>query len=246
MSGSGNEVVGGGAVPCGPADAPRRERDRGQILTLSREGTVPCGDSPRDRAGPDPSATRLVAGVDEAGRGPLAGPVVAAAVILDPARPVAGIGDSKALSAAVRARLAPLIRRQSIAWGIGMADAEEVDALNVLGATWLAMRRALLSLAVVPSLVRVDGNRCPSLASLGFECVGQSEVRGDSRFPEIGAASILAKTARDAWMVRAAQVYPGYGFEVHKGYPTAKHVQALASLGPCRLHRRSFSPLKSG
>ena len=206
---------------------------------------MPGSESDPARAGSAPS--RLwIAGVDEAGRGPLAGPVFAAAVILDPERPIDGIGDSKALSAAARARLAPLIRARSIAWGLGIADAEEVDALNVLGATWLAMRRALLALAVAPSLVRVDGNRCPSFASLGFECVGQPEVGGDARFPEIGAASILAKTGRDAWMARAAQVYRGYGFEAHKGYPTATHVQALARLGPCRLHRRSFSPLKSG
>lgn len=196
-------------------------------------------------ARPDFDATRLVAGVDEAGRGPLAGPVFAAAVILDPARPIAGVGDSKALSAAARATLAPLIRARAVAWGVGMADAEEVDVLNVLGATWLAMRRALMALAVPPTLVRVDGNRCPSFDALGFACAGRPEVAGDRRVPEIGAASILAKTARDAWMVRAAQVYPGYGFEAHKGYPTTLHVQALASLGPCRLHRRSFAPLKS-
>jgi ribonuclease HII len=187
----------------------------------------------------------LVAGVDEAGRGPLAGPVVAAAVILDPRHPIQGLADSKALSAAARERLAPLIRRQSLAWGVGIADAEEIDALNILGATWLAMRRALLALAVAPTHVRVDGNRCPSFASLGFECTWQADVGGDARVAEISAASIVAKTVRDDWMREAARGYPGYGFEAHKGYPTPTHYQALARLGPCRLHRRSFAPVKS-
>ncbi len=191
------------------------------------------------------SAPLLIAGVDEAGRGPLAGPVFAAAVILDPERPIAGLADSKKLSAASREMLAPVIRERCRAWGMGLADAEEIDALNILGATWLAMRRALLALAVPPGHVRVDGNRCPSGVALGFSCTWQAEVGGDARVAEISAASILAKTARDAWMCRAAQVYPGYGFDRHKGYPTPSHVQALARLGPCRLHRRSFAPVKS-
>ena len=187
----------------------------------------------------------LVAGVDEAGRGPLAGPVFAAAVILDPARPIAGLADSKKLSAKARDTLAPLIRERAVAWGVGLADAAEIDALNILGGTWLAMRRALLALAVKPAHVLVDGNRCPPAGGLGFDCTWQAEVRGDARIAEISAASILAKTDRDAWMCRAAQVYPGYGFERHKGYPTPSHVQALARLGPCPLHRRSFAPVKS-
>jgi len=187
----------------------------------------------------------LVAGVDEAGRGPLAGPVFAAAVILDPRRRIAGLDDSKKLSEARREALAPRIRRRALAWGLGMADAEEIDALNILGATWLAMRRALLALPLAPSHVRVDGNLCPSFAALGFRCSFEAEVGGDARFADIGAASILAKTARDAWMREAAQAYPGYGFDGHKGYPTASHVQALARLGPCRLHRRSFAPVRS-
>ena len=187
----------------------------------------------------------LVAGVDEAGRGPLAGPVFAAAVILDPARPIAGLADSKKLSAKARETLAPLIRERAVAWGVGLADAAEIDALNILGGTWLAMRRALLALEVKPAHVRVDGNRCPPGDGLGFDCTWQAEVRGDARIAEISAASILAKTDRDAWMCRAAQVYPGYGFERHKGYPTPSHVQALARLGPCSLHRRSFAPVKS-
>jgi ribonuclease HII len=187
----------------------------------------------------------LVAGVDEAGRGPLAGPVFAAAVILDPRRPIGGVADSKTLPEAARESLAPVIRSRALAWGVGLADAEEIDTLNILGATWLAMRRALLALAVPPALVRVDGNRCPSCAALGFSCGIEPVVGGDAWVPEISAASILAKTARDAWMRRAAEVYPGYGFERHKGYPTSSHVQALARLGPCRLHRRSFAPVKS-
>jgi len=189
--------------------------------------------------------TDRIAGVDEAGRGPLAGPVFAAAVILDPLRPIDGLADSKKLSAAARERLAPIIRARSLAWGIGMADAEEIDALNILGATWLAMRRALLALPLHPAHVRVDGNRCPPSTGLGFDCRFSAVVGGDATVAEISAASILAKVGRDAWMCQAAQAYPGYGFERHKGYPTSSHVQALARLGPCRLHRRSFAPLKS-
>lgn len=186
----------------------------------------------------------LVAGLDEAGRGPLAGPVFAAAVILHPRRRVRGVGDSKLIDPATRERLAISIRLRSIAWGLGMADAEEVDALNVLGATWLAMRRALLALPVAPSRVRVDGNRSPSLDGLDLGCRGEPEIGGDGRIVEIGAASILAKTARDAWMKRAARAYPGYGFENHVGYGTPEHVAALDRLGPCRLHRRSFGPVR--
>ena len=187
----------------------------------------------------------LVAGVDEAGRGPLAGPVFAAAVILDPDRPITGLADSKKLSARAREGLAAVIRERALAWGIGVADAQEIDRLNILEATFLAMRRALRDLQVPPRHVRVDGNRCPPAAGLGFDCTWQAEVRGDARFAEISAASILAKTDRDAWMCQAAQDFPGYGFERHKGYPTPSHVQALARLGPCPLHRRSFAPVRS-
>lgn len=187
----------------------------------------------------------LVAGVDEAGRGPLAGPVFAAAVILDPERRVEGLADSKRLSAATREALAPVIRERSLAWGIGVADVVEIDALNILQATLLAMRRALTALPLRPAEVRVDGNRCPPATGLGFEARFTSIVGGDALVAEISAASILAKVDRDAWMCRAAQDYPGYGFERHKGYPTASHLQALARLGPCELHRRSFAPLKS-
>lgn len=187
----------------------------------------------------------LVAGVDEAGRGPLAGPVFAAAVILDPAQPVAGLADSKRLSERTRERLAVELQERALAVGIGTAAVEEIDAINIREATFLAMHRALLALAVQPARVRVDGNALPPGDGLGFRCEWEAVVRGDATVPEISAASIVAKCARDAWMREAAREYPGYGFEVHKGYGTAAHIQALASLGPCRLHRLSFAPVKS-
>jgi ribonuclease HII len=187
----------------------------------------------------------LVAGVDEAGRGPLAGPVVAAAVILDLRRPIDGLADSKTLAEARREALAPLIRERALGWGIGMATAEEIDTLNILRATMVAMQRALAALAVEPGHVKVDGNRCPGLAEIGLACTAEAVIGGDATVAEISAAAILAKTTRDAWMRQAAQEYPGYGFERHKGYPTPSHLQALARLGPCPLHRRSFAPVKS-
>ncbi|MSQ92260.1 MAG: ribonuclease HII [Gammaproteobacteria bacterium] len=186
-----------------------------------------------------------VAGVDEAGRGPLAGPVVAAAVILDPARPIPGLRDSKALAEPARIRLAAEIRGQALAWAIGWSDAGEIDVLDILQATLLAMRRALQGLALAPGHVRVDGNRCPSVAMLGFPCSVEAIVGGDARIAEISAASILAKTSRDAWMTRAALIYPGYDFERHKGYPTPDHLRLLAARGPCSLHRQSFAPVRS-
>ena len=186
-----------------------------------------------------------VAGVDEAGRGPLAGPVVAGAVILDPARPIPGITDSKALSAARRTALAAEIRAHSLAWGLGWADAAEIDALNVLEATFLAMRRALQALRSAPAHVIVDGNRCPRLAGLPFECSVEAIVKGDAKVVCVGAASILAKTARDEYMVAADRLYPGYGFAGHKGYGTAVHMANLRRLGPCPLHRRSYAPVES-
>ena len=194
-------------------------------------------------AGRSPSG--LVAGVDEAGRGPLAGPVVAAAVILAPDRRIRGLADSKALEPAERERLSVLIRARSVAWAIGWADAAEVDVLDILQASLLAMRRALQGLAVRPARVQVDGNHCPSGQRLGFDCRFDAIVRGDATVGAISAASILAKVARDAWMTTAAGVYPHYGFEQHKGYPTSRHVAELARLGPCRLHRRSFAPVRS-
>ena len=187
----------------------------------------------------------LVAGVDEAGRGPLAGPVVAAAVILDPVRPIAGLRDSKQLQHGARVRLAGEIRHQALAWAIGWSDVAEIDALNILQASLLAMRRALQGLAVVPGHVRVDGNRCPSAAMLGFSCGFEAVVGGDATVSEISAASILAKVSRDQWMTRVAASYPDYGFEQHKGYPTPDHLRRLARLGPCRLHRLSFAPVRS-
>ena len=188
---------------------------------------------------------RLVAGVDEAGRGPLAGPVVAAAVILDPLRPIPGLRDSKQLRAGSRLRLAGEIRRLALAWAIGWSDAGEIDALDILQASLLAMRRALQGLSVAPGHVRVDGNRCPSTAMLGFSCGFEAVVRGDASVGEISAASILAKVRRDQWMTQAAARYPDYGFERHMGYPTPDHLRRLARHGPCRLHRQSFAPVRS-
>jgi ribonuclease HII len=185
------------------------------------------------------------AGVDEAGRGPLAGPVVAAAVILGAGAPIEGLRDSKLLSAAQRERLAPLIRAQSLAWGIGEATPAEIDSLNILQATFLAMRRALLALAVPPSHIVIDGNRCPELAGDFPGVRVEAIVRGDSLVPAISAASILAKTHRDAIMADLDRIHPGYGFARHQGYPTAAHREALMRLGPSPVHRRSFAPVLS-
>lgn len=186
-----------------------------------------------------------VAGVDEAGRGPLAGPVVAAAVILDPRRPIPGLRDSKLLDAPARERLAAAIHERALAWAVGWSDASEIDTLDVLQSSLLAMRRALQGLAIRPAHVQVDGPRCPSVAELGFRCSVEAIVRGDARIAAISAASILAKTSRDAWMIRAASEYPDYAFERHKGYPTPEHLRRLDRYGPCRLHRRSFGPVRS-
>jgi ribonuclease HII len=185
------------------------------------------------------------AGVDEAGRGPLAGPVVAAAVILAPGAPIAGLRDSKQLSAAQRERLAPLIRAQALAWGIGEATPGEIDSLNILQATFLAMRRALLALPVRPAHIVIDGNRCPELAGDFPGARVEAIVRGDSLVPAISAASILAKTHRDAIMADLDRIHPGYGFARHQGYPTVAHREALMRLGPSPVHRRSFAPVLS-
>lgn len=184
--------------------------------------------------------TRWMAGVDEAGRGPLAGPVVAAAVILDPARPIPGLTDSKALSATARESLAAMVRARAVAWSIAWADPAEIDALNILEASMLAMRRAVDRLAVAPRHVCVDGNRCPRL---GQRCTVEAVVGGDASVPAISAASILAKTWRDAWMLRLDERFPDYGFARHRGYPTADHCAALAARGPCAVHRRTFGPV---
>jgi ribonuclease HII len=184
----------------------------------------------------------LHAGVDEAGRGPLAGPVYAAAVMLDPARPIEGLADSKQLTAERRAALAPLIRERALAWHVAWADVEEIDCLNILGATLLAMRRAVSGLSLRPALVQVDGNRLPQLADLCERA--ETVVQGDQLIAAISAASILAKQARDELMLQLDAAYPGYQLHVHKGYPTSFHRQALARLGPSPQHRLSFAPVR--
>jgi ribonuclease HII len=193
---------------------------------------------------PEARDLKRVAGVDEAGRGPLAGPVVAAAVILDPRRRIRGLADSKVLSAAERARLAPIIMSRALAWGVGRADRDEIDTLNILEATLLAMRRALLALPVPPTHVRVDGNRCPCLADLAFGCTVEAIIAGDARIAAISAASILAKTYRDAMMQALDACYPGFELSRHKGYGTPAHLKALRRRAPSPLHRRSFSPMR--
>jgi len=180
----------------------------------------------------------LVCGVDEAGRGPLAGPVVAAAVILDPARPIAGLNDSKKLSAKRREALAVLIREQALAWAVAEASAEEIDRINILQASLLAMQRAVAALAIAPQLALIDGNRCPRL-----DCPAEALVGGDGRSAPIAAASILAKTVRDELMLAMHERFPCYDFARHKGYPTAAHLAALRQHGPCSEHRRSFAPV---
>jgi ribonuclease HII len=186
-----------------------------------------------------------IAGVDEAGRGPLAGPVVAAAVILGRGRGIAGLADSKVLTAAERARLSGEIRRRALSFGIGWADPAEIDALNILHATFLAMRRAILAMNPCPQRLIVDGNRLPRLEGLGVVLTARAIIGGDATEPAISAASILAKTARDQYMDQMDAVYPQYAFASHKGYATRKHRTLLAEHGPCPLHRRSFAPVVS-
>ena len=179
-----------------------------------------------------------VCGVDEAGRGPLAGAVYAAAVILDPAHPIAGLADSKKLSERKREQLFPLITRHALAWAIARAEAHEIDTLNILQASLLAMRRAVEWLPVAPDEVLVDGNQCPRVAHPVRAIVG-----GDASVAEISAASILAKVARDRDLIRLDRLYPVYGFRQHKGYPTAAHMAALREQGACPEHRCSFGPV---
>ena len=186
-----------------------------------------------------PAREGPVCGVDEAGRGPLAGPVYAAAVVLDPGAPVAGLRDSQALSARAREALAAAIRERALAWSVASASAAEIDALNILQATMLAMRRAVDGLGLRPALARVDGNRAPVLA-----CAVETLVRGDALDPAISAASILAKCARDAQMDALHERFPQYRFDLHKGYPTALHLALLSEHGPCPEHRRSFAPVR--
>ena len=185
-------------------------------------------------------ATGRTCGVDEAGRGPLAGPVVAAAVILDPSRPIAGLADSKVLSAGRRDDLAVVIRERSIAYAVAEANVEEIDRLNILQATLLAMLRAVDALGVQPDYALIDGNQMPRLS-----IPGRAIVAGDASEPCISAASILAKTARDAMMLAFDTQHPGYGFARHMGYATPEHLASLARLGPCNLHRRSFAPVST-
>lgn len=187
----------------------------------------------------DGPVSELVCGVDEAGRGPLAGAVYAAAVILDPRHPIDGLRDSKQLSAMRRERLAASIRQNALAWSIAAADVSEIDRLNILQATLLAMRRAVDGLALRPTLALVDGNRAPAL-----DCRVRTLVKGDQLEGAISAASILAKTARDAEMLELALRYPQYGFERHKGYPTLEHRTLLRLHGPCPEHRHSFQPVR--
>ncbi|WP_438958388.1 ribonuclease HII [Porticoccus sp.] len=183
---------------------------------------------------------KLLAGVDEVGRGPLAGDVVTAAVILDPRKPVTGLADSKKLSASRRNQLAEEIREKALSWHIARASVDEIDQYNILRATLMAMVRAVDGLTLKPEYVAVDGNRLPD-----WGYAAEAVVRGDDKVPAISAASILAKVCRDAEMCLAEQAFPGYGFASHKGYGTRAHREAIALLGPCLIHRKSFEPVKS-
>jgi ribonuclease HII len=180
----------------------------------------------------------VAAGVDEVGRGPLAGDVVTAAVILDPAKPIAGLADSKQLSELQRERLYDLILERALSWAIARASVAEIDSLNILQASLLAMHRAVQALPLQPEFVYVDGNRCPR-----WDYPSQAVVKGDSRVACIAAASILAKVTRDREMLLLDQQYPGYGLARHKGYPSPVHLEALRRLGPCPIHRRSYRPV---
>ena len=185
-----------------------------------------------------PPVPALLCGVDEAGRGPLAGSVYAAAVMLDPARPIEGLADSKVLTEAARERLAAEIRERALAWSVAFATVEEIDSINILRASLLAMRRAVEALGMEPDEVCVDGLHTPQVA---FKC--RAIVHGDALVKAISAASILAKTARDAEMTQLDARYPGYGFAQHKGYSTPEHLAALKAQGPCEIHRKSFEPV---
>ncbi|WP_342116277.1 ribonuclease HII [Pseudoduganella sp. OTU4001] len=186
------------------------------------------------------SLDEIICGVDEAGRGPLAGPVFAAAVILDRDRPIPGLRDSKKLNEAKRDELAPLIQQHSIAWAVAKASEEEIDRLNILQASLLAMKRAVYALSTVPTLALIDGNKCPVMRIQSIAI-----VEGDDKIEAISAASILAKTARDAALVKLHKKYPQYGFDQHKGYGTALHLERLREHGPSAVHRRSFAPVRA-
>lgn len=182
---------------------------------------------------------KIVAGVDEVGRGPLAGPVVTAAVILDEYNPIAGLTDSKKLTEQQRETLAAEIKQKAVAWSLGRAEVCEIDELNILQATLLAMQRAIAALSPLPEYVLVDGNRCPV-----FHCPAEAIVKGDLYVPMISAASIIAKVARDQEMQELDKQFPGYGLLRHKGYPTKAHIAALEKLGVTSIHRRSYGPVK--
>ena len=183
---------------------------------------------------------RLPAGIDEAGRGPLAGPVYAAAVILNPLNPIEGLKDSKKLTPSERNALAPIIQERSLAWSVAFATVEEIDSMNILEATLLAMKRAVLGLSIRPTILLIDGNRMPHMP---YRI--RTIIKGDDRVPEISAASILAKTAHDALFKRYAKEYPGYGFEHHMGYGTAEHMAAIERLGVLPIHQKTFEPIAS-
>nr|WP_217907473.1 ribonuclease HII [Massilia sp. BJB1822] len=185
------------------------------------------------------SPNEIICGVDEAGRGPLAGPVFAAAVILHPGRPIDGLRDSKKLTEAKRDALAPLIMQNAVAWAIAEASEEEIDKINILQASMLAMRRAVEALSTIPTLALIDGNRCPVMKIQSIAIVD-----GDNKVEAISAASILAKTARDAALVKLHLQYPQYGFDQHKGYPTALHLERLQLHGVSPVHRRSYAPVR--
>lgn len=200
-----------------------------------RRGTAPVQE---EIDWPELEAQCRVAGTDEVGRGPLAGDVVAAAVILDPAVPIEGLNDSKKLTESQRQILSRTIRQNSLAWAVGRASVAEIDRINILQASLLAMSRAVAALQLVPEFVYVDGNHCPK-----WSYQSQAVVKGDSRVAAIAAASIIAKTTRDKEMLELDSHYPNYGFASHKGYPTKAHLQALKVHGPCEIHRRSFAPV---
>ena len=186
----------------------------------------------------DSHSTKLIAGVDEVGRGPLCGPVLAAAVILDPNKPIVGLNDSKKLTEKRREALAEIIKSSALAYSIGRATVEEIDSLNILHASMLAMQRAVNSLTIQPELALIDGNRCPEL-SIPSEAI----IKGDSKVEAIAAASIIAKVARDHEMILMDKEWPQYGIAKHKGYPTKVHIEALKKHGPAPIHRKSFKPV---
>ena len=226
----------------------------GTIKRTARRTTAPAEKKPPSQAALKLAARRkaarqagllfespddVICGVDEAGRGPLAGPVVAAAVILDPARPIRGLNDSKVLTAQARETLYERIVERSLAWCVASASVEEIDTLNILHATMLAMRRAVEGLSLVPTLAKIDGNRCPVMPVRSEAVIG-----GDALVPSISAASIIAKVTRDRMLVDLHQRHPHYGFDAHAGYGTPQHLEALRVHGPCEHHRRSFAPVR--